>query len=266
VNKVGFVCIGAKAFIKGVSNKNGDHTYLDTIDRLNPMPYDSKVNHGLCDDCRIKASEMWFNSITNNKFQDTSFDTFIKDKNPKPYKSAREYKVENGSSILFWSDTWGNGKTHLSVSILREYLKQYMLNFDIRRKEFSAIRKIPANMISEAELINKIRASFDDDEERKNESENSIINRYTDVDLLLLDDIGKTTFAKDDFLNRVYYLIIDRLYTKKISLIATCNGSMTKIGRQVGEAALSRLYEMCGNNRIEVIGQDFRRENNKEKK
>jgi DNA replication protein DnaC len=265
VNKAKFICIGTKAFVGGYSNKNGVHIYEDIIERRNPRPYEPGVNHGLCDNCRIESAEIWFNKITNDKFHNTSFDTFVVDRNITAYKSAKGYKAENGKSILFWSNTWGNGKTHLSI--LREYLRQYMLNFNLWEKEFGKKHTIPANMVSEAELINQIRASFDnDDKEKKIESENDIINRYTNVKLLLLDDIGKTTFAKDDFLNRVYYLIIDRLYTKKISLIATCNGTMVNIGKQVGQAALSRLYEMCGNNRIEITGPDFRRENIKEKK
>ena len=264
MNNVEFVCIGTKAFVGGYSNKDGVHNYEDTIERRNPNPYEPRVNHGLCDTCRIEVADVWFNSITNNIFQKTSFDTFIKDRQPKAYKMATEYSVKDGNSIMFWSDTWGNGKTHLAVSILREYLHQYMLKFDLWGREFRGEKKNPANMISEAELINMIRASFDDNENY--DSESDIVNKYTNVKLLLLDDIGKTTFSKDDFLNRIYYLIIDRLYTKRISLVSTCNGGMVKIGRQVGQAALSRLYEMCGDNRIEITGSDFRRENIKEKK
>jgi DNA replication protein DnaC len=255
-SKVEFVCIGAKAFVGGYSNKNGVHTYQDAIENLNPHPYDPNINHGLCKDCRVEVSEIWFKSIVTDRLQGLSFDTFLKEHNTKAYKAARSFKIENGNSILFWSESWGTGKTHLSVSIVREYLKQYMLNYNLWGQEFTK-HKCPANIITEAELVNKIRASFDDE---NSESESEIVHRYTDVKLLLLDDVGKTTFAKDDFINRIYFLIIDRLYNKKISLIVTCNGGLVSIGRQIGQACISRLYEMCGDNRIEVPGKDFRRE------
>jgi DNA replication protein DnaC len=255
-DKVEFRCIGANSFVKGISNSKGDHSYEDIKERANPHPYDIKINHGLCDDCRIKVAEMWFNSIVPERLQDLSFESFIKEKNPKAYKVAHSFKPENGNSILFWSDGYGTGKTHLSVSIVREYLKQYVLDYNLWGKEFSP-HPIPTNFITEVELVNKIRASFDDDGE---DSESMIIQRYTNVKLLLLDDVGKTTFAKDDFINRIYFLIIDRLYNKKTSLIVTCNGGLVKIGRQVGEACISRLYEMCGNNIFEVSGKDYRME------
>jgi DNA replication protein DnaC len=255
-DKVEFRCIGAESFVKGISNSKGDHSYEGDIERVNPHPYDPKINHGLCNECRIKAAEMWFKMIVPERLQELSFESFIKEKNLKAYKAAHSYKPESGNSILFWSESWGTGKTHLSVSIVREYLKNYMLNYNLCGQEFSQ-HKCPASFITEVELVNKIRASFDDGDE---DSESMIIQRYTDVKLLLLDDVGKTTFAKDDFINRIYFLIIDRLYNKKTSLIVTCNGGLVGIGRQVGQACISRLYEMCGSNIFEVAGKDFRME------
>lgn len=256
MNNIEFVCIGAKAFVGGYSNKNGVHTYLDTVEKRNPHPYDPKTNHGLCNDCRIEVSEMWFNSITTDRLKEYSFDSFIEDKNPRAYKFATSFKPGNGNSVLFWSNSWGNGKTHLSVSIVKEYLKQYMLDYNLWGKEFSQ-HKNPANIVTEVELVNKIRASFDNED---GDSESEIIQKYTDVKLLVLDDVGKTTFSKDDFINRIYFLIIDRLYNKKTSLIVTCNGGLVKIAKQVGEACISRLYEMCGKDIYEVTGKDYRME------
>jgi DNA replication protein DnaC len=256
-DKVEFVCIGTKAFVEGYSNKNGVHTYLDTVERRNPRPYDCKVNHGLCNDCRVEAANVWLKSICGEKLHSLSFNNFIKEKNIKAYDNAVKFKPIDGKSIMFWSKSPGTGKTHLSIAIVAQYFKNYMLEYKLWGLEFSP-HKIPANIITETELIDQIRASFNDNE---GEGESEIVKRHTNVSLLLLDDVGKVTFSKDDFLNRIYFMIIDRMYTRKKSLIITCNHPLMELSRHMGQSCVSRLYEMCGNNIFEVKGNDFRLEN-----
>jgi len=255
-NEIEFVCIGTKAFVEGYSNKNGVHTYLDTIERRNPRPYDPKFNHGLCNKCRIEVANMWLKSICEERLQTLSFDNFVKEKSLKAYDSAIKFEPTDGKSIMFWSKSPGTGKTHLSIAIVRQYLENYMLAYNIWGKEFSS-HKNPANIITETELIDQIRASFDDNE---GESESEIVSKHTNVSLLLLDDVGKVTFAKDDFLNRIYFMIIDRMYNKKKSLIITCNSPLMELSRHIGQSCVSRLYEMCGKNIYEVTGKDYRME------
>ena len=263
-NKVDFRCIGEHLFRGGFASSQGIHSYQDTIDRVNPRPPNPKVNLGLCNECRLLVADNWFKEIVSDKLYGTSFSSFIQSKNPKSYKFAKSIKMDKGVSVLLWSEQWGNGKTHLAISILREYLNQYMLNFDLIGREFGGKRHNPASMTSEAELIDKIRASFKDDDEGENESE--IIETYTKADVLLLDDVGKVTFAKNDFLNRIYFMVIDRMYNKKKGLIITSNKSPMNIDKHIGGACWSRLNEMCGTNQHEVSGNDYRIENIKEKK
>lgn len=257
MNKVEFRCVGEYNFINGFACHKGIHSYQDAIDKVNPRSPVPGTNLGLCEECRLKVADTWFKGMSSEQQWDKSFSTFIQERNPKIYKIAKSFKVENGKSIMLWGETFGTGKTHLSISILREYLCQYMLNYNMIGHEFDNKHKIPANMTSETELIDKIRASFNDDD---GESESEIVARHTDVDVLLIDDVGKVKFAKDDFLNRIYFMIIDRMYNKKKSLIITCNESPTNICGHIGQACMSRLNEMCGSNIFEVIGKDFRKE------
>jgi DNA replication protein DnaC len=263
-NKIEFSCIGEKNFRRGYASSKGIHSYQDTPERANPRPPNPKVNLGLCDECRLIVADNWFKEIVSDKLWGASFSSFIQDKNPKAYKFAKSIKMDKGVSVLLWSEQWGNGKTHLAISILREYLNQYMLKYNLIDKEFIPKRRNPANMTSEAELIDKIRASFKVDDEGESESE--IIDKYTEADVLLLDDVGKVTFSKNDFLNRIYFMVIDRMYNKKKGLIITSNKSPMDIGEHIGGACWSRLNEMCGMNRHEVGGNDYRIENIKEKK
>ena len=263
-NKVDFRCIGDRNFIEGYSCYKGIHSYQDIKEKRNPNPSDPRINLGICPECRLKVADTWFEDIVMDKLHDTSFDSFIQERNPKAYKFAKSVKIETGVSVLLWSELWGNGKTHLALAILKEYLRQYMANYNIMGSEFNAKRVNPASMTSETELINKIRASFKDDDD--GESESSIIEYYTNVKVLLLDDVGKVTFSKNDFLNRIYFMIIDRMYNKKKSLIITSNKTPVNIGEHIGGACWSRLNEMCGTNQHEVKGSDYRNELIKEKK
>jgi len=255
-NNIEFVCIGAKAFVGGYSNKNGIHSYLGDIEKRNPRPYDPKYNHGLCDECRVEVANIWLKSICEERLQSLSFDNFIKEKSLKAYESAISFDPTDGKSIMFWSKSPGTGKTHLSIAVVKQYLVNYMLAYNLWGKEFSSHRN-PANIITETELIDQIRASFGEDE---GESESEIVSRHTNVSLLLLDDVGKVTFAKDDFLNRIYFMVIDRMYNKKKSLIITCNSPLMELSRHIGQSCVSRLYEMCGSNIFEVSGKDYRRD------
>lgn len=250
--KIEFRCIGVKAFIGGYSNIKGDHLYFDTINKRNPL---SDLTLGLCPECRKKVANKWFESIVPPRMKDLSFETFDSSACPKVYKAAKAFDPTS-SSLIFFSNSYGTGKTHLAVSIIREYLQGYMADYDLIGREFCH-HKIPVSVVTESEIIDKIKSSYDNDSE---ENESDIIHKHTGTQLLLLDDVGKVTFAKDDFLHRIYFLMIDRLYNNQKNVILTCNGGLASLSKHIGEACVSRLYEMCGKNIYEVAGKDYRRE------
>lgn len=256
--QIEFSCIGFDAFIKGIAYK-GLHKFVDSPDKLeSKSQYSDEENFGLCPECRWQTAEMWFNSITTVRQKTLSFETFDKTLNPKAFKISQAFvdNIKDGNSLILWSNSFGTGKTHLAVSIAREYLHKYITNLDIRGTCNKA-QKSPVNITSEAEIIDKIRATFDNGQE---DSESAIVHRYTNMKLLILDDVGKVTFAKGDFLQRIYYLIIDRIYNNKTSIVLTCNGGLHKLAGHIGEACVSRLYEMCKDNIFEVAGKDYRLE------
>lgn len=257
-SQIEYSCIGYEAFLKGIAYSK-QHTFMDTLDKVEPKSqYSQEDNFELCQECRQKVSEQWFNSITTPRQKGFSFDNFDKSTNPKAYKVAQAYvdNIKDGNSLIFWSNSFGTGKTHLAVSMAKEYLNRYMGNINIYSSR-NSVSKNPVNITSEPEIIDKIRATFDNGQE---DSESTIVHRYTNTKLLILDDVGKVTFAKGDFLQRIYFLIIDRIYNNKTSLVLTCNGGIHKLASHIGEACVSRLYEMCGDNIFEVTGKDYRLE------
>jgi DNA replication protein DnaC len=252
-----FNCRGYEAFIKGIAY-NVAHKYTISEDKVKSNNDYAESISNLCPECRARAAEIWFNSVTTKRQQDLSFETFKDKESSKAHKVAIAFThsaiKSDDSSLVFWSNSYGTGKTHLAISIARLYLKIYMSTLEMKELYKNA-PKNPVNIVSESDLIDKIRASFDNE---NSDSESKIVQRYTDTKLLILDDVGKVTFAKDDFLHRIYFLIIDRIYNNKTGLVLTCNGGLHKLSGHIGEACVSRLYEMCNNNIYEVAGKDYR--------
>jgi DNA replication protein DnaC len=205
---------------------------------------------GLCPPCRKKFVEIWINKFSD-KQKSMDFSTF-KD-NPKLIKQASAYldSLTKGSnkSMILWSSRCGTGKTHIATAIGKEYIN-YCAD--------SVVRCVPVRMVTESELISRIRATYDN---QSRESESSIIDEVTKANLVIIDDVGKVTFQSRDFIQRVYFLIIDRRYNQNKPVILTSNLGMAKLSGHIGEACVSRLYEMTDGNIIEFVGKDFREAN-----
>ncbi len=117
----------------------------------------------------------------------------------------------------------GSGKTHLAVSVLREWVRV--------GKE--------AQFITAPELLMEIRESYRAESYR---DESEIIDRYGAVGMLVLDDLGaeKTTDWSVDRL----YLIIDRRYRDALPTVVTTNLSLEQIEKQLSPRIASRLSGM----------------------
>jgi DNA replication protein DnaC len=116
-------------------------------------------------------------SLVNQGLISASFETF------KPYcpelakavSQARRYAdnfdLKKPSNLFFQSEQFGTGKSHLSMSIIRE----------IKEKGYSAI------FISTPRLLTKIRSTFN---KRSEISEDELINNLIAADLVVFDDLG----------------------------------------------------------------------------
>ncbi|MFH0771312.1 MAG: ATP-binding protein [Candidatus Omnitrophota bacterium] len=162
------------------------------------------------------------------KYQDYSFDNFKG--NEKLVRDLRDIKVE---SIILSGKT-GCGKTHLAISMLRE-----------------ANLRWAAYFITIPELLLKIRGSFDS---QSNETEEEIIAKFSDYELLVLDDLGaeKTT----EYSITTLYLILDRRNRENRRTIITTNLSLQDIEETLGARIASRLADMKF---IKINMQDYRK-------
>jgi len=167
------------------------------------------------------------------KYKDASFDNFIGGDQLK--KIVRSFP-ENDMAL---SGMTGCGKTHLSVAILREMV----INDTIQKGE--------ARFTTVPRLLMEIRESF---KEGSYESEKTIVDRYVDYPILILDDLGADRAT--EWAIETLYLIIDGRDSNLRPTLITTNLSVKDIEHHYGARIASRISGM----RIINIGlPDYRK-------
>ena len=198
---------------------------------------------GYCDKCdeiekkgnylkeRLDHPERWFKKYNIPPFyRGCSLDNFENSRNLVSY--CREY-MKGG--LIFFGVT-GCGKTHLAIGIMREL-----------------IRADKTGMWFETapDLLMKIRACF---QEGAEETEMEIVDRYSSIPFLVLDDLGSEKFS--GFSMATFYLILDHRHSNELSTIITTNVPAEKFEDMFGSRIASR---MAGMETIEILMPDYRK-------
>jgi DNA replication protein DnaC len=144
----------------------------------------------------------------------------------------------------------GTGKTHLAVAILRDLAEQ---------------QGAEVLFWEQRELLKALQGTFDPGSGRR---ESEVLHPVLSSEVLVLDDLGAgrtTDWARD-----VLHEIIVHRYNSKLPMVITTNcvleadpedgdailGGLT-LKQRLGDALMSRLYEICRFVRLE--GRDYRR-------
>lgn len=193
-----------------------------------------------------KIDELFKNSRMGERFRNRVFENFeVKECNKKAYNMALKYAEnfkdnKDGTGIVF-SGSVGTGKTHLAAAITNELLKQY----------------IPVVFGSLVSLLGRIKDSYNGSGD-----EQSILELYSTVDLLVIDDLGKER-PTEWTLEKLYLIINDRYEAYKPVIVTTNFNNRTLIERLSGnnnsstaEAIVSRIFETCPG--VMVNGPDYR--------
>ena len=151
--------------------------------------------------------------------------------------SAKRVAVSDLSSQgIFFTGSNGTGKTHLAVSILRETILHY--------SDKCRFIKIPPLLF---EVKQAFKSNFYD-------SEDLLIKRFLNYDLLILDEIGvekATPWAL-----QTLYLIIDGRSSNLKKTVFTSNLTLQDIEDNLDARFASRIVEMC--KVVKVDGPDYR--------
>jgi DNA replication protein DnaC len=150
----------------------------------------------------------------------------------------KELKKETIEGMYIWGPN-GTGKTIYAAFILVANIKR---QFDLERNIF----------ISSVELLSKFRNSYS---KNTSESEMEILDKYSKVNLLVLDDFGveKST----EWAYQMLYLLINRRYENMLTTIFTSNLNLQELGEKLGDNRIpSRIQSMC--KIVNMTGKDFR--------
>jgi len=194
-----------------------------------------------------RIERLFQQSRLGKRFRDRVFETFeIRDYNKKAFEIALDYAKnfdmykEKGEG-LFITGGYGVGKTHLAAAIT---------NYLIRSKMATVIF---GNVTI---LLGRLRSAYSDDSEYE---ETQILKELYDVDLLVIDDLGKE--KPTPWVEEKLYNVINERYENYRPIIVTSNLELEEIEQRLetcGGAIVSRIIEMCRG--VKIVGPDFRKE------
>jgi DNA replication protein DnaC len=158
------------------------------------------------------------------------------------------YRTFKGES-LFISGGSGCGKTRLAVAFMREQLSEvtYEVSEGVQPR---LIKNTVPIFISVPNLFFKIKQAYSGGEE----TEADIINKYTEVNFLILDDFGAEKAS--DWSLQILYIIIDRRYGELKKTIITSNLSLDELAARLDDRITSRIAGMC--EIVKLTGKDRR--------
>ena len=158
----------------------------------------------------------------------------------KTYNTCRKYAygfTERSSNLLFSGDT-GLGKTFLSACIART----------VADRGYSVVYESAGHLFANLE-----RAKFSGEEQARED-----VKKYTDCDLLILDDLG-TEMPGQFTTAALYSLVNDRILMGKAMIVST-NLTVDDLSRRCSPQIASRLR---GNfTRVAFLGDDIRMKRN----
>lgn len=194
-----------------------------------------------------KIERLFDQSRLGKRFKDRTFEAFeIRDYNRKAFEIALDYaqnfdRYKEKGEGLFITGSYGVGKTHLAAAVT---------NYLIQNLKGTVIF---GNVTT---LLGRLRFAYSDDSEYE---ETQILKELYDVDLLVIDDLGKE--KPTPWVEEKLYNVINERYENYRPIIVTSNLELEEIERRLetcGGAIVSRIIEMCRG--VKIVGPDYRKE------
>jgi DNA replication protein DnaC len=180
------------------------------------------------------VEESWFGKYdgVSRLYKDCSFETF--QGNDKLKSDLKGISVTDQSIVL--RGPTGCGKTHLAISTIKE-------RFNKSLRSNSVFITVP-------DLLLKIRTSFNGGAE----SEEEIIRQFSDIETLVLDDLGAEKTS--EYSITTLYVILDRRIRECLKTIITTNLLQSEIEATFGARIASRMSAM---ENIKINMPDYRK-------
>jgi DNA replication protein DnaC len=182
---------------------------------------------------RLKAR--WEKNIPL-RFQDWTLENSPVNDVSSMLMNQRDYRTS-----WFLYGGYGVGKTGLAVGYARKWFFE---------EGFSVI------FCSVPDLLSELRSTYQPGD---GPTEYSVISRYADVSVLVLDDLGAEQVKNQEWVADRLYQIIGKRHANGLLTIFTSNLSIEEVGHKIGERLTWRIVEMCGVDHIlEVTGPNLR--------
>ena len=171
-----------------------------------------------------------------------TLDTWPGEPNTRPMIAARNYVIHWPPvlpNLVFLGDT-GRGKTGLACAIVREVYERH---------------GVGGRIVTEARLLDRLRASFGDD---ATESTDAIVQEYLRTPLLVIDDIG-TSKPTEWVVDRVFAILGGRLNAGTPTIITANDRTADGSGwPRVDVRVKSRAMDRSAGVAVEFGGPDYR--------
>lgn len=156
---------------------------------------------------------------------------------PQKIKDMLSTILETRKGVYIWGKS-GTGKTHIAYAI-----QKHLPNKEAPR--------IMTQFLNVPVLLKSIR----DDFERPPKEKESLLNYLIENrDLLILDDLGSEKMS--EWVEEVFYLLINKKYEEMIPIIYTSNCSLDELSDRLSDRIISRIIGSC--DVIELKGEDRR--------
>jgi DNA replication protein DnaC len=200
-------------------------------------------------------------SLLGRRYENSAFESSGTGTNPsfdtafnhcKNYCEDYKQMLETGQGIYIYGG-FGTGKTHLTACIANELMENF----------------VPVLFTNLFEISKAIKATFNRgysqsyDNQSFHETEQSLIEKFSKINLLIFDDLGKEIFVKnesDTWLQNLLFNLINRRYNELKSTIFSSNYSLKELVEKRGldEATADRIAEMTKNFVLKISGKSRR--------
>ena len=218
-----------------IAKTEADKLWEETKDLEKVDSWCKKMSHQLTSEKLLKKSNINKRFLNRNFNNYNAFDAIT----TKAKLVAKEYAENIYAHLAFGTNLVieglgkvGTGKTHLACSIAHSAIEQ----------------GVPTKFINVVSMISELK-------ERTNIPQ--FIKSYADIDLLIIDDLGKE--KNSEFVSRTIYQIINIRYEKEFPTIITTEGAMSTMTahyKEKGKAIQSRIAENYI--LITLNGEDYR--------
>ena len=200
----------------------------------------------------LKIEKLKCLSLLGERYKNVTFENSETGTNSsfdRAFKRCRKYcelyeeTIKNGYGIYLFGDK-GVGKTHLTACMAHNLISKC----------------VPVLFTNLFEISKAVKSTFN---RESNQTEQNLIERFANIEVLFFDDLGTEIFNKssgDTWLQSLLFDIINKRYNSKKATIFSSNHSLNELinERGIAEKTVDRISEMTSGAVMKIEGASLR--------